>query len=160
MRGHQINPLFRGSRDRRLSVALAGSQTSMAFLSPRASGTTPGREGLCVRLLLGLLLWAGGASVQAGTAGSNGVLPYPEAVRFSRLAAEAVLARGGAETCLRGKITRALLGLSASCEASGERNPLCTLADKAVVVTPMSLAFMDETAHQLLELSNPAPAGR
>ena len=132
----------------------------MAFLPPHASGTTPGREGLCVRLLLGLLLWAGGTSVQAGTAGSNGVLPYPEAVRFSRLAAEAVLARGGAETCLRGKITRALLGLSASCEASGERNALCALADKAVVVTPMSLAFMDETAHQLLELSNPAPAGR
>ncbi|MFN5116981.1 MAG: hypothetical protein ACK55H_11070 [Cyanobacteriota bacterium] len=130
----------------------------MAFLPPHAPGNPSGRDGLSLGLLLGLLLWAGAASVQAGTAGSNGVLPYPEAVRRSRLAAEAVLARGGAETCLRGKITRALLGLSASCEALGERNALCALADKAVVVTPMSLTFMDETAHQLLELSNPATA--
>ena len=125
----------------------------MAFLPPHAPGNPSGRDGLSLGLLLGLLLWAGAASVQAGTAGSNGVLPYPEAVRRSRLAAEAVLARGGAETCLRGKITRALLGLYASCEALGERNALCALASKAVVETPMSLTFMEDTSRKLLELS-------
>ena len=51
--------------------------------------------------------------------------------------------------------TRALLGLSSSCEASGTRTALCSLADKAVVVTPMSLAFMDETSQQLLDLIQP-----
>ena len=77
---------------------------------------------------------------------------YPQAVAFAQKAAKAVLARAGRETCLRGKLTRALLGLSNSCEASGTRNALCSLADKAVVVTPMSLAFMDQTSHQLLDL--------
>ncbi|MEB3332806.1 MAG: hypothetical protein VKI83_09990 [Synechococcaceae cyanobacterium] len=95
---------------------------------------------------------------QAGSLGSAVVLPYPAAVQKGRIAAEAVLQRAGRETCLRGKLNRALLGLSASCEAAGERNALCTLADKAVVVTPMSLAFMDETSQRLLELSAPAVA--
>lgn len=98
----------------------------------------------------GLLAWP---LATAGVAGSSGTLPYPAAVSNSRTAAEAVLERAGAETCLRGKLTNALLGLSASCAASGERNPLCALADKAVVVTPMTLSFMDETARQLLDLS-------
>jgi len=101
----------------------------------------------------GLLAWLPQRSVLAGSAGS---LPYPAAVSNSRIAAEAVLDRAGAETCLRGKLTKALLGLSASCEAAGERTPLCSLADKAVVVTPMTLSFMDDTARQLLELSAPA----
>lgn len=95
------------------------------------------------------------APQRAVLAGGTGTLPYPDAVSNSRTAAEAVLTRAGAETCLRGKLTRALLGLSASCEASGQRNPLCALADRAVVVTPMSLSFMDDTARQLLELSAP-----
>ncbi|MFN5163061.1 MAG: hypothetical protein ACK5IA_14485, partial [Cyanobacteriota bacterium] len=107
----------------------------MAFLPPHAPGNPSGRDGLSLGLLLGLLLWAGAASVQAGTAGSNGVLPYPEAVRRSRLAAEAVLARGGAETCLRGKITRARVGLSASCAAGGGRYALGARGGQAVVVT-------------------------
>ena len=42
-------------------------------------------------------------------------LPYGEAVAQGRQAATAVLAGAGAETCLRGKITRALLGLADSC---------------------------------------------
>jgi hypothetical protein len=83
--------------------------------------------------------------------------PYPEAVRKSQEAARAVLARSGTESCLRGKLNRALLGLAASCAAAGERSPLCELADRAVVVTPMSLSFLDETARQLLALgSSPA----
>lgn len=79
-------------------------------------------------------------------------LPYPQALTAADAAAHAVLARAGREACLRGKLTGALLGLSFSCEASGRRSPLCALADRAVVVTPMTLAFMDQTAQQLLEL--------
>jgi hypothetical protein len=79
-------------------------------------------------------------------------LPYAAAVSNTQVAARAVLARAGRETCLRGKITRALLGLSSSCEASGSRTPLCALAEEAVVVTPMSLSFMDDTSRRLLEL--------
>ena len=79
--------------------------------------------------------------------------PYPEAVAFSRTAARAVLNQDGRETCLRGKLTKALLKLSDSCDASGQSNPLCTLAGKAVVETPMSLTFMEDTSRKLLELS-------
>ncbi len=79
--------------------------------------------------------------------------PYPEAVAFSRTAARAVLNQDGRETCLRGKLTKALLKLSDSCDASGQSNPLCTLASKAVVETPMSLTFMEDTSRKLLELS-------
>ncbi len=95
------------------------------------------------------------AALLATSAASAAPLPLPQAVANSETAARAVLARAGRETCLRGKLTRALLGLSSSCEASGTRDPLCSLADKAVVVTPMSLAFMDETSHQLLDLIHP-----
>jgi len=95
---------------------------------------------------------------RAAVMGGARVMPYPDAVRHSRTAAEAVLARSGTESCLRGKLNRALLGLSASCEAAAERTPLCSLADKAAVVTPMTLAFMDETARRLLELSAPEAA--
>jgi len=79
---------------------------------------------------------------------------YPEAVQFSRQAARAVLNQEGRETCLRGKLTKALLRLSDSCDATRQSNPLCTLAGKAAVVTPMSLTFMEETSRQLLELSS------
>ena len=102
------------------------------------------RSSLCVGF--------GTASLLAVAAVAAAPLPYSQAVVNSKAAARAVLARAGRETCLRGKLTRALLGLSDSCAASGTRNALCTLADKAVVVTPMSLTFMDETSHQLLEL--------
>jgi hypothetical protein len=78
---------------------------------------------------------------------------YPEAVAFSRQAAQAVLIQEGRETCLRGKLTKALLKLSDSCDASGQSNPLCTLAGKAVIETPMSLTFMEDTSRKLLQLS-------
>jgi len=86
-----------------------------------------------------------------------GPLPYPEAVAQGRQAARAVLSGDGAESCLRGKITAALLQLSQSCAAAGQvqAGPLCALADRAVVVTPMDLPFMEATARQLLELSVP-----
>ena len=84
---------------------------------------------------------------------AKAAIPYAQAVIESRKAAQAVLDQAGAETCLRGKLTKVLLRLSASCEASAQHNALCKLADKAVVVTPMSLTFMKETAHQLIDLT-------
>ncbi|MCP9901820.1 hypothetical protein KBZ12_13515 [Cyanobium sp. Cruz CV13-4-11] len=99
------------------------------------------------------------APTRAAVMGAPKALPYPEAVDRTHAAAEAVLAGAGAETCLRGKLTNALLGLSRSCEAKGERNPLCQLADKAAVVTPMSLAFMQDTATRLLALIDAPAAG-
>lgn len=86
-------------------------------------------------------------------------VPYPQAVQRSRAAAEAVLHRSGSSSCLRGKLTNALLGLSSSCEAAGEHNPLCQLADAVVVKTgDWDPGFMDSTARQLLQLSAPPPA--
>lgn len=115
-------------------------------------------------LLSGALITAISLIAVASPAGLAGQTPtvtggrkpisYPEAVRQGRAAAEAVLARSGAESCLRGKLNRALLRLSDSCAAHGERTELCELADKAAVVTPMNLAFMDTTASRLLELSD------
>lgn len=79
-------------------------------------------------------------------------LPYGQAVSFADRASQAVLSRAGRETCLRGKLTKALLQLSDSCQAQGLRNGLCAFADQALVVTPMSLSFMDDTSRQLLQL--------
>jgi hypothetical protein len=94
----------------------------------------------------------GGPVARAAVMGAPKALPYAEAVARTHAAAEAVLAGAGAETCLRGKLTNALLGLSSSCDASGQGHALCRLADSAAVVTPMSLAFMRETATRLLAL--------
>jgi hypothetical protein len=117
-------------------------------------------------------LWSGGvlggvalaASLAAATATAAApptcaaVLPYTEAVARTDKAARAVLARAGRESCLRGKLTNALLGLSSSCEHEARRDPsLCSLADRAVVVTPMSVAFMDDTSRELLRLIGGAP---
>ena len=83
-------------------------------------------------------------------------LPYPQAVAHGREAAAAVLAGAGAESCLRGKLTKALLILSESCLASGQSGALCALAERAVVVTPMSAAFLRETAGRIRELTLPS----
>ena len=99
-------------------------------------------------------LWADASPVAARTRR----LTYPQAVANSRLAAEAILSRAGEVSCLRGKLNRALLKLSDSCDDSGQSNALCSLADTAVVVTPMSLAFMDETARQLMALTDESPS--
>lgn len=94
----------------------------------------------------------GTAVSQAAVIGGARVIAFDQAVERSRLAAEAVIQRRGKETCLRGKLTNALLGLSASCEANGQRSSLCVLADQAVVQTGWTMAFMDTTAHQVLNL--------
>jgi hypothetical protein len=104
-----------------------------------------------------VVLLAGAAAAQAAVMGGARVVPFEQALERSRLAAEAVIQRRGKETCLRGKLTNALLGLSASCEASGRRDGLCVLADQAVVQTGWSMAFMDSTAHRVLDLIQ-APA--
>ena len=117
------------------------------------------RDSALSRLVLaGLALTVAGAVVGPGRAaviGGARVVPFEQAVERSRVAAEAVVHRRGKETCLRGKLTNALLGLSSSCEKEARRDPLCSLADRAVVVTPMSLAFMDDTSRQLLRLIAP-----
>ena len=46
---------------------------------------------------------------------------------------------------------------SASCEAVGQRSGLCALADQAVVQVGWSLAFMDSTAQQVLNLIESQP---
>ncbi|MCT0199770.1 hypothetical protein KQ313_08780 [Synechococcus sp. CS-1325] len=88
--------------------------------------------------------------VNAGS-GSGGLA---EAVQSTRTAAEAVLSQSGTEHCLRGKLTNALLGLSASCEAHGQRSELCAFTDRVVVTTGWTVAFMEATSRQLLELSS------
>jgi hypothetical protein len=109
--------------------------------------------------LSGFGVLASGVAAMATVAAAGAVQPtcaadaYPEAVAFSRKAATAVLNHDGRESCLRGKLTKALLKLSDSCDATGQSNPLCSLAGKAVVVTPMSLTFMEDTSRKLLELS-------
>jgi hypothetical protein len=107
-----------------------------------------------------LLLGSAGGMSAAGAAvlGAAPAQPLPEAVAASRRAAQAVLARDGRESCLIGKLTNALLGLSSSCEASGERSALCALADRAAATTRWTMDFTDATAHAVLELSTGAPS--
>ncbi len=113
-------------------------------------GPFPWVSGLAVA---GVLVLGGGLAPAAVAAPP--VRPYAEAVDRTRQAANAVLARSGDEACLRGKLTNALLGLSASCKADAQSGELCGLARSAAVVTPMSLRFMDDTSRRLLELTSP-----
>jgi hypothetical protein len=113
-----------------------------------------GTSALAGSLLAGALALAGTAVAAPPSCAAT--LPYAEAVARTDQAARAVLARAGRESCLRGKLTNALLGLSRSCEKEARReDPLCSLADRAAVVTPMSLAFMDDTSRELLRLIAP-----
>jgi hypothetical protein len=93
------------------------------------------------------------APAQAGVMGAAPASPMPQAISVTRKAATAVLAKSGTPSCLTGKLTNALLGLSSSCEAQGDRSPLCQLADQAVVTTGWSMDFMERTAKELLRLS-------
>jgi len=97
-----------------------------------------------------------GAACAAGASGAGG-RPLSESVQTTRAAAEAILAQSGTEHCLRGKLTNALLGLSKSCEVHGKRSELCVFADRVVVTTGWSVAFMETTARQLLQLSSADP---
>ncbi|MFY8148812.1 MAG: hypothetical protein ACOVNL_06285 [Prochlorococcaceae cyanobacterium] len=115
------------------------------------------RSGLAaLPLVLGPLLLPAPA-LRAAPMGLGPVDSYPAALAQTRAAAEAVLGHDGRESCLRGKLTNALLKLSASCAAAGEKGAPCTLADRAIVVSPWSLEFMESTARSLLDAAAPAP---
>ncbi|MCT0223581.1 hypothetical protein [Synechococcus sp. CS-1328] len=88
---------------------------------------------------------------QAAPMGLGPVDSYPAAIQQTRQAAEAVLSHAGKESCLRGKLTNALLKLSASCSAAGRQGGACELADRAIVVTPWSVPFMETTSRALLD---------
>ncbi len=122
---------------------------------PVIARATRRRSGRC-SLPAGLFAFASlvGSPLALPPVAMAGPLPYPEAVARGRQAADAVLSGDGAESCLRGKITAALLQLSESCAAAGQVGSLCAFADRAVVVTPMGLTFMQDTARQLLQLSS------
>ena len=117
-------------------------------------GTTHRSAGLVLPLaaLTIVLSGQGLGSARAAVMGAAPAKPMPEAVSRTRQAAEAVLAGAGTQSCLTGKLTNALLGLSSSCEAQGERSALCQLADKVVVTTGWDMAFLESTARRLLEL--------
>jgi len=80
-------------------------------------------------------------------------IPYPQAEQLTRTAAEAVIVRSGSESCLRGKLTNALLDLTMSCSATGRSSSLCKLAAQiASQEGEFSLAQMTTTAETLLDL--------
>ena len=80
-------------------------------------------------------------------------IPYPQAEQVTRTAAEAVIVRSGSESCLRGKLTNALLDLTMSCSATGRSSSLCRLAAQvASQEGDFSLAQMTTTAQTLLNL--------
>jgi hypothetical protein len=96
--------------------------------------------------------FSAGLPAAAAVMGGARALPYDQALGRTRTAALAVLDRRGDESCLRGKLTNALLTMVASCEAAGARNDLCALSNRAVVRSTWSLPFMEATARELLEL--------
>jgi hypothetical protein len=110
-----------------------------------------------VATVMTLLSAPGGLPAAAAVPGGARAIPYDQALGRTRTAATAVLARSGSESCLRGKLTNALLVMVASCEAAGESNALCELANEAVVRPTWSLEFMEATARQVLELLNGEP---
>ena len=80
-------------------------------------------------------------------------IPYPQAEQVTRKAAEAVIVRSGSESCLRGKLTNALLDLTMSCSSIGRSSSLCKLAAQvASQEGEFSLAQMTTTAEKLLDL--------
>ncbi|MFO8236666.1 MAG: hypothetical protein R6U00_00125 [Prochlorococcaceae cyanobacterium] len=93
-----------------------------------------------------------GLPAAAAVMGGARALPYDQALGRTRAAAQAVLDRRGTQSCLRGKLTNALLTMVASCEAAGARNPLCELSNRAVVQPTWSVPFMEDTAREVLEL--------
>jgi hypothetical protein len=100
--------------------------------------------------LLALLAVGWHPPALAGVMGAASPLPYPVAVERSRQAARAVLERRGTESCLRGKLSGALLVLSASCEAEARQTPLCALAEQAAVTSDWQSATMDASSRAVL----------
>ena len=104
------------------------------------------------------LAWLAAGLLIAPAARAATPLPYPEAVANSRETAEMVLGKVAAESCLRGRLNRAMIKLSDSCAANGERSELCRLADKVAATTPITTDVMEGASRRILELTEPTSA--
>jgi hypothetical protein len=137
------------------SVAGADHQTLRQLRVPAPQSLSISPTSAPVRLAAAVALFSLAAGLPAAAVpGGARAVDYDEAVGRTRTAAGAVVARSGTESCLRGKLTNALLVMVASCEAAGERNALCELSREAVVRPSWSAEFMEATARQLLDLLN------
>jgi hypothetical protein len=76
--------------------------------------------------------------------------PLPRGGGAQSPGARAVLERRGTESCLRGKLSGALLVLSASCEAEARQTPLCALAEQVAVTSDWRSATMDASSKAIL----------
>jgi hypothetical protein len=141
--------------------ALAMLNTSVGTGYMKAGGADQlglGSTGAKVGMALVALMAVAPLAARAVQGGAK-AYPYDQAVAKGLNAANAVLGHTGSESCLRGKLTNAMLGLSASCEANGQRNPLCQLADQAAVITGLwTVESMEETARKLIDLAGPEAA--
>ena len=78
----------------------------------------------------------------------------PEASQEAVTAANAVINQSGSEECLlRGKFSKAILGLSNSCDVSGHSSTACELASEiAGQDSELSMGDMIATSETLLDL--------
>ena len=137
--------LARGPMPPRGPVVHGGPAIQRGLVFPRRVIPRSIQTGLLALLAVG---WHPPAL--AGVMGAASPLPYPVAVERSRQAARAVLERRGTESCLRGKLSGALLVLSASCEAEARQTPLCALAEQAAVTSDWRSATMDASSRAIL----------
>ena len=137
--------LARGAMPPRGLVVHGGPVIQRGLVFPRRVIARSIQTGLLALLAVG---WHRPAL--AGVMGAASPLPYPVAVERSRQAARAVLERRGTESCLRGKLSGALLVLSASCEAEAHQTPLCALAEQAAVTSDWRSATMDASSRAIL----------
>lgn len=85
--------------------------------------------------------------------------PYDQAVANSRKTAHMVLDKVAAESCLRGRLNRAMIKLSDSCAAHGQRGELCNLADRVAATVPVTPELMQEASQRILQLTEPSGGG-
>jgi len=104
------------------------------------------------------LAWLAAGLLIAPAARAATPIPYPEAVANSRTTAHMVLDKVAAESCLRGRLNRAMIKLSDSCAANGEKGELCSLADKVAATTPITPDVMEGASLRILELTEPTSA--
>ena len=98
----------------------------------------------------GLMFWSTSALASQAWKRAD---PYPEASAGAVKAAEAVIAEGGSEECLRGKLSNAMVRLSNSCDAAGRSSSVCELAnDIAGQESELSMGEMLSTSEKLLQM--------
>lgn len=137
--------LARGPMPPRGPVVHGGPAIQRGLVFPRRVIARSIQTGLLALLAVG---WHRPAL--AGVMGAASPIPYPVAVERSRQAARAVLERRGTESCLRGKLSGALLVLSASCEAEVRQTPLYALAEQVAVTSDWRSATMDASSKAIL----------